>query len=359
MGQLSPQHPNLRVTGILLGAALLLAGGGVARANNDPAANEGVRSVPAEFEYALRLPGIADHIRRPSALFVDHAHGEVLVGDSGLNRLLIFDREGLYRYEFNFADQVGSVVDLAVDSSGFVYVLGTSREGRRLMKYDFDGVYLEDMVLDGVDPRTLESITVDEQDRLVVMSTDGTCSVAETTGALVSRFDTTSALPDVSALEIVRGRPQARDGRLYLPVSSAGFVSVHELATGELLNVIGVKGSTPGQFSFPIAVDVLPSGVVVVLDKMRFNVLCFAPSGRFLGEFGGKGFRNGWMYHPTLLAAISDDRVIVGQVLDQRVQVLHIPDFVFVRLPREPESGSSEVPEGNGDELPDPDPRSP
>ena len=98
---------------------------------------------------------------------------------------------------------------------------------------------------------------------------------------------------------------------------------------------------------------------MTVLDKMRFSVLCFAPSGRFLGEFGGKGFRDGWFYHPILLAAVGEDRVIVGQVLDQRVQALRVPDFVFTRLSREP--NPTERDEADEDEVSSLgfDPRSP
>jgi hypothetical protein len=114
-----------------------------------------------------------------------------------------------------------------------------------------------------------------------------------------------------------------------------------------------------GELNFPVSVDVLPSGIVVVLDKMRFNVLCFSASGRFLGEFGGRGFRDGWFYQPSLLAAVSEDRVIVGQALDQRIQVLQIPASVFERLSREPESIRREREEVGSASLTESDPRSP
>lgn len=358
-----PHHslrtPNPRYSGVLLAAAMLLAGGSRALASGGTEVDSGVLSVPAEFVRSFRLPGIEDYIHRPSALFVDQSHDEVLLGDSALNRLVIFDKGGIYRYEFNFADQVGSMVSLAVDSSGFVYVLGTSREGRRVLRYDFDGVFLEEVLIEGVDSHDIESMTVDDQDRIVVVDTQGVCSVATATGALVLQIDTMTALADTSALEVVRGLPCARAGHLYLPASSVGTVLVFDLESGKNLPSIGFKGNTAGQFNFPVAVDVLPSGVVVVLDKMRFTILCFSPSGRFLGEFGGKGYRDGWMYHPTLLAAVNEDQVIVGQVLDQRVQVLRVPSFVFERLPREPESVRREVLEVGSASLNESDLRSP
>lgn len=358
------QNLDTRFAGILLGVALaLFPGQGVASADESGDQVSGVFSVPAEFVYSLRLPGITDHIRRPSAIFVDHAHGEVLVGDAGFNRLLIFDHDGVYRYEFNFADQVGSVVDLAVDSSGFVYVLGTSREGLRVLRYDFDGVFLNEVKLDGVGPARIESMTIDGDDHLVLIDAEGICYVAETDGVVSHSFDAMIGISESAAQEVVRGKPRVYEGHLLLPASSLGTVFVFDLASGQALPSIGTPGNTPGQLQFPVAVDVTSAGLVVVLDKMRFNVQCYALSGRFLGEFGGKGYRDGWMYHPTLLSAVRDDQVVVGQGLDQRVQVLHIPDLVLERLSRELEKGSSDEALDLGMRtqmgLPESDPRTP
>jgi hypothetical protein len=277
---------------------------------------------------------------------VDHTHGEVLVADAGLNRLLIFDREGLYRYEFNFSDRVGSVVDVAVDSEGFVYVLGTSRDGLRVLRYDFDGVYLDEVMLDALASTWIESMTIDDDDRLVLIDPQGICHVAGTDGVVSHSFDTMSAFDDAEAKGVIRGKPRAYQGLLLLPVSTLGTVLVFDLDTGQSIRSIGTPGNTPGQTNFPVAVDVTSQGVVVVLDKMRFNVQCYSLSGRFLGEFGGKGYRDGWMYHPTLLSAVHDDQVLVGQILDQRVQVLRVPDFVLERLSREPDAGGDEVLDG-------------
>ena len=77
-------------------------------------------------------------------------------------------------------------------------------------------------------------------------------------------------------------------------------------------------------------------GLVMVLDKMRFNIVCFSHEGRFLGEFGGKGISPGWFYFPSLLVADGSDQVIVGQIFLNRVQICRIPRFIA-----EHESGSS------------------
>jgi hypothetical protein len=353
-------HVDARILGFLLGASvLLLPGEGVAQANEEPVEDAGILAAPAEFLHSLRLPGLEDAIRRPTAVYVDHAHGEVFIADSSVNRVVIFDRDGLYRYEFSLTDQVGSVVALAVDSEGFVYVLGTSAEGRRLLRFDFDGVFLSDVSIEGVDFRAIETMTVDDQDRIVVIDVRGVCTVASAGGEPVLRIDTSRQVTEVNEREIVRGIPRATGGLLYLPLSTVGTIAVFDLENGERLTPIGFPGHTVGQLNFPVAVDVLPSGIVVVLDKMRFNVQCYSPAGRFLGEFGGKGYRDGWMYHPTLLAAVSEDQVLVGQIMDHRIQQLRVPDFVFDRLSREPNSEPQLGMNVTTDGGPEFDPRSP
>lgn len=321
---------------------MLSPGQGVAAAGDQVTDDPFSRSVPAEFVYSLRLPGTDDHFHRPSSVFVDHTHGEVLVGDAGIGRVVIFDSEGLYRFEFGFEDRLTSVTDLGVDSEGFIYVLGYSTGGSCVLRYDFDGVFLGQVSVEGIDMARMESMTLDDQDRLVLINREGLCSVVSPVGELIASFDTTVSLDIDTARGVVRGQPRATRGRLYLPLGSVGSVLEFDLANGELLQSIGVNGTEPGTLGFAVAVDVLPSGVIVVLDKMRFNVLCFSPSGRFLGEFGGMGFRDGWMYHPTLLAAVQEDQVVVGQLLDQRVQLLRVPDFVFEWLSHEPADGSDD-----------------
>jgi hypothetical protein len=149
-----------------------------------------------------------------------------------------------------------------------------------------------------------------------------------------------SGIEESAVQGVVRGSPRVHQGHLLLPVSTIGTILVFDLSDGQVLPSIGFPGNTPGQLQFPVAVDVTSEGLVLVLDKLRFNVQCYSLSGRFLGEFGGKGFRDGWMYYPILLSAVHDDQVIVGQILDQRVQVLRIPGFVLERLCRESKNGN-------------------
>jgi len=287
---------------------------------------------PAELERSLRLPGMNDPIQRPMALHVDRRHGEIFVGDTGANRIVIFDRDGLYRYQFGCADHIGSPQGVVVDSEGHVFVLGTSRQGQRLVQFDFDGMYLDTIELAALDLPRIHGIACDEEDRLLLVGGDANVHVIGRDGRRVHRIDVATAVGDGDRDELLLGEPSVRDGELWIPVSNLGLVLAFDVESGDLLRSVGIRGNTPGQLNFPVAVDVTSHGIVAVLDKMRFAVVCYSTDGRFLGEFGGKGFRDGWFYHPSLLAVSDDDHVVVGQMLEGRIQLCRVPGYVRTRL---------------------------
>ena len=305
-------------------------------------------SVPADLVRALHLPGSGEEIRRPSALFTDEVHGEILVADSQGNRIVIFDRDGVYRYEFDCADHVTSPVDLVVDSEGFIYVLGTTKAGRRIVRYDFDGAYLSEFALDGAGLDRIASLAIDSRDRLFAIDHAGFVHVITRQGELERTIDVAAALPEDSRQELILGHASVQGSRLMVPAATLGAILLFDTETGEAAGILGQPGNTVGQLNFPVAVAALGDDAIAVLDKMRFNIVCYSTAdGRFLGEFGGKGMRDGWFYHPTLLATSGANRVIVGQILDNRIQLCQVPQFVRTRLNEQP----GHVPAEAGDEV--------
>ncbi len=294
-------------------------------------------SVPAQFVQYLTLPGETNIIQRPSKIFVDHHFNEIYVTDPGNNRVLIFDSLNFFRYEFSGRGHFSMPLDLAVDSKGYIYILAATAKGRELMKFDFDGSYIK--TLTSVSPDEsgqfdIRSIAIDDSDRIFAMDEKG-CQVVvfDGDGNRVDRFPVFSDMTDKGRGEIVTGETCISGGRLYIPVSNVGMIYVYDLA-GKLVRMIGHKGSNPGEMAFPVSVAVNKTGIVMILDKLRFNVICYTPDGKFLGEFGGKGLSPGWFYHPTLLAAIGTDEVYVGQIFRNRIQLCTIPEFIRTKASR-------------------------
>lgn len=287
------------------------------------------RSVPAEFVKFVDPPGEADQFLRPSAVVVDRNFHEILVADPGHNRVVVFDRHGTYRFEFPGTGYFSTPVDVAVDSEGYLYVLGSTSAGRRLFRFDFDGLYLDEVTLPTSEGRAqYTSLAIDASDRLFLLDHgDPAIRVLDREGSLLGSIPLLRNLEPELRRDQVIGAIEVKDGQLFVPVSSLGTVLIHR-PDGEFVRAIGHKGTVVGELNFPVAVALTDGDLVLVLDKHRFTVACFDLNGVFLGEFGGKGLSPGWFYYPSLLAVDEQQQVYVGQIFRSRVQVCRIPEFI-------------------------------
>jgi DNA-binding beta-propeller fold protein YncE len=312
-------------TGCLVALAL-----GLIVATGGPEASASI-SIPAEFMRQLDLPGSADAFLRPAAIFVDRTAHEVLVADTGHNRIVILDCFGTYKHAFPGGNHFSSPVGVAVDSEGYIYVLGSIRGGRKVAVFDYDGQFLTDLDLsdtpDGP-PVDIHSLAIGDNDDLLVLDRGRAriCSY-DRTGRFLSAFPLLADHSEEARRKAVFGSIQVSGETIFVPISSLGTVHLYD-RSGKRLGGIGYRGNNVGELNFPVSVAVKDGDLVMVLDKHRFNVLCFTLDGKFLGEFGGKGSSPGWFYHPTLLAADDHDQIYVGQIFQSKIQVCRMPESI-------------------------------
>jgi DNA-binding beta-propeller fold protein YncE len=285
-------------------------------------------AVPASVVRELTPPGTANGFLRPEGVFVDNKFDEVYVSDVGHNRIIVFDTSGLYKFEFSGNDIFGTPGDVVVDSLGFIYVIGS---GNSIYLFDYDGLYLRELQLSGL-PQGLtlniNHLTIDESDNLYII--DGTKAIIfifDTQGTLRQQFSVLTDVSEKERREATFGAPRIFAGSIYLPVSTFGTVYVYDLG-GNFVRNIGGEGTDIGTLNFPVDVAVSPDSVVMVLDKHRYNVVCFTIDGQFLGEFGGMGFRPGWFYHPNSFAIDNVGRCYISQIYLNLVQVCDLPKFI-------------------------------
>jgi DNA-binding beta-propeller fold protein YncE len=285
-------------------------------------------AVPASVVRELTPPGTANGFLRPEGVFVDNKFDEVYVSDVGHNRIIVFDTSGLYKFEFSGNDIFGTPGDVVVDSLGFIYVIGS---GNSIYLFDYDGLYLRELQLSGL-PQGLtlniNHLTIDESDNLYII--DGTKAIIfifDTQGTLRQQFSVLTDVSEKERREATFGAPRIFAGSIYLPVSTFGTVYVYDLS-GNFVRNIGGEGTDIGTLNFPVDVAVSPDSVVMVLDKHRYNVVCFTIDGQFLGEFGGMGFRPGWFYHPNSFAIDNVGRCYISQIYLNLVQVCDLPKFI-------------------------------
>lgn len=295
------------------------------------AGQEEVSYSPAEFIRELSLPGSGNHFLRPARILIDRNTDEILIADHGNNRMVIFDRGGVYNFEFSVGEYCGVPNDVAVDSEGRIYLLGSASGGRRVFVFDYDGEFLREINPgegSTTDSTNIESIAIDSDDNLFTL--DGLSHrirIFDSSGTPLRDFPVLGDIPieEKSDTPVVSMVVFGDD--IYLPVPVLGTVYRYD-RRGNLINLIGHGGTTTGELSFPVSVSVTGDGIVLVLDKHRFLVVCYTREGRFLGEFGGKGVSPGWFYHPSWLDVDSEDRVYIAQIFHNRVQVCSLPGFI-------------------------------
>ncbi|MDD4051541.1 MAG: NHL repeat-containing protein [candidate division Zixibacteria bacterium] len=295
-------------------------------------------SVPAEYIRDLTLPGSNNHFLRPARITVDRSHQEIYVADVGNGRVLIFDDRGTLRFQFSTIAQCGSPIDLAVGPQGQIFVLGTVSDGRQVFVYDYDGLFLREINVGdsaagaGSD---IAGIAVDDANLVYALDQAGLRVICvRDDGTFVHQFPILADVDSTQRAELVFGSPTIVGDQLFLPVSSRGTVYRYSLQ-GDISGTIGHGGTGIGELNFPVAAAVADNGLIMVLDKHRFNVECFSPAGKFLGEFGGKGISPGWFFHPTWLTVDGQDQVYVGQIFKNKIQLCRIPAFIQRRLAEE------------------------
>lgn len=132
--------------------------------------------------------------------------------------------------------------------------------------------------------------------------------------------------PSGPGLGPVRVRNVSTDsaGNLYLVSAETSKIYVYGPDETFLFS-FGEKGGTPRKLSQPrgIAVDENRK-LIYVADYMRHTILAFDFTGRYVFEFGGRGFGPGWFNFPSDLAMNRQGQLIVTDLFNQRVQILEI-----------------------------------
>jgi hypothetical protein len=289
-------------------------------------------SVPAEYVRELRLPGAMNHFQRPARILADNKIGEIYIADAGNDRIVILTQDGLYKFEFSTSEQCGAPSDIAVDSAGHIYVLGSNALGQGIFEYDYNGAYLRQFISDSlIETTKIGSIAFDNRGRLYAADSRGKRILRFSYNGLIdNEFAATADLTGNLLRDVSYGAMTINRDTIYLPVSSLGTVYCLDLE-GNKIREIGYFGTQAGELNFPVAVAITPDGTVLVLDKHRYNVSCYTGDGQFLGEFGGKGVSPGWFYHPTWLAVDGNGLIYIGQIFNNKIQVCRMPGSIRER----------------------------
>jgi len=274
----------------------------------------------------LSLPIDDDGIGYPQGVAVDLQAGEVLVSDTRRNRILIFDRNGLFRFEIPGGRVFSSPSDVAVDAEGYLFVLANYQRHRALIELDFDGLFRHEIRLSGLPPEallpTLSSLAISPQgDRLFLLDEANlTLWLTDRNGRIEGSVDLGEGLDEDARRDLILGKVDVYGDRVLVAVSNYGEIRTFDF-DGYDKGTYGAKGTAACKTAFPTAAALDADGNLVIVDQQRMIILRWARKGnRCLSEHYGIGNAPGYLYFPADLALDAAGRLYVSQGFEGRVQ---------------------------------------
>ena len=283
-------------------------------------------SQPPEYIQRLALPVAQDDIGYGQSVTIDPHTGEIFVCDPRSNRILIFDREGFFKYQILGGTEFSGPRDLAVDPTGLILVLG-SRDTRRVpIELDFDGVFRRGLAIQEIQSSKalrLNSIALSPDGSRVFLIDDANLEllITDRDGTLIRSVDLAAGLSDRRRADLIVGQVDVYGDRVLVSLPSEGEVHTFDLQ-GERLGHVGLKGTGRCELGRPTAAALTEAGEYLIVDQQRMVLLHWSAKGnRCLGEYIGIGAAPGYLYYPYDVALDAAGRLYIAQTYDGRVQV--------------------------------------
>lgn len=280
------------------------------------------------YVYRLTPPVRGDEIGYAIAVTADLVTGEIFVCDSRRSRILIFDSDGLYRYQIRGGEVFSAPRDVAVDQDGYLFVLGHHVDERSLIQLDFDGMFMRKIEFSG-NPVTegvvsnLTSVAISPSgDRLYVVDSNRLEVLISDRDGVIERVIELATVPLAEARrDMIVGRVDVYGDRMLLGMPSEARVRVYDL-DGNRLTSVGQLGSAPCHLTRPAAGALDAEGNVFVVDSQRMAVAGWAQDvNRCVGDYFRPGGGPGDLYYPVDIALDTMGKMYISQGYEGRVQV--------------------------------------
>lgn len=302
-----------------------------------------------EFLFAVYGPGrgVAPRFSMPMSVATDK-NNRIYVTDAGNNRVVVFDRNGSFLFQFGtkgIAKPVTGKADWEPGKFSFPYGIDVEDEtgkiyvadmvNRRIQVFDSRGKFLDWFPKKPIPGFSSDIFPTDikVQKGMVYICNPYQIVVFNTKGEPVKAL----GFPGESPGEFDRpnGIDVGEDGSIYVADSNNLRLQAFD-SKGKLKWVIGKKPKdvtgTQHQadraFGLPRNVDVGPDGNIYVADAFHFQIKVFSPEGKQLAGMGQLGSGEGQLYYPNGIAVTDDKIIYLVDKQANRVQALKLTKFV-------------------------------
>lgn len=258
---------------------------------------------------------------------IDTEHFNFYVIDSSKSKIIFYNFNFIPFFCLSKGRGVINPVVMDIDEDGYIYVYqsGFYEKPPRLSIFNPLGL-IEKEIPFNKEPLNfqLTSLAVDKKYLYLVGDNfPGAIILDKKTGEIVKKIkildEVVSTLKEVTLRDVYIDRK----GRIYFLSEEAGRFYVYDSRLNFLFKG-GEKGGSFGKLSRPKAIASSPElGIIVVIDYMRHSGLVYDYNdGKFLGEFGGKGWLPGWFQGPMDVDIDREGRIYVADSFNRRIQIL-------------------------------------
>jgi len=275
------------------------------------------------FVRGLGLPVVGDSTRGVSA---DLHTGELFICDTRLNRILIFDDDGLFRHEIPGGDVFVAPRDVAVDPEGYLVLAASHQRRSAVLELDFDGLFLREIGLalpgDAAEPQIASVALSPTGDRIYVLDTTNLrLWISDRGGEIVGSVDLAAGLSEKERYDVILGHVDVYGDTVLVAVPSHAQIRTFEL-DGTPRTQIGKRGNARCTTAFPVAAALTEDGELVIVDQQRMVVLRWShEANRCIDQYLGLGVAPGLLYYPMDLALDRSGQMFVSQGFQGRVQM--------------------------------------
>ena len=269
----------------------------------------------------------SDRLSRPTDVAVDD-DGNIYIADSGKHRILVFDGDGRYVTKFGVAGkgkgQLWFPGGIAVDKDGNIFVLCKP---------------LNKVVIFGSNRRPKWEIDVTNPEAVRVannrlyITTDRGIMIGTLKGEPISSFGRRGKAK--GQVDMPSGIAVDKKGNVYVADSLNYRVQAFN-TDGESVWILGVPPPVEhGEIYYRSRTFGLPAGMVLADDGLLYVVDAFAgeivlinTQGKEVAKVGDWGHDDGQFYYPAGIAYAGNERFVIADKFNDRVQVVRIPSPV-------------------------------
>ncbi|HEX6944025.1 MAG TPA: hypothetical protein VF128_13930 [Gemmatimonadaceae bacterium] len=270
-------------------------------------------------------------LSNPMGIFFDRVKQECYVADTGNGQVVIFNSSGMPTYRFlhmvpgrNDQPIPGEPRSIAVDAKGTIYLV------------DSRVTYIDVLDTRG---RSITHIDVPDDncgqpERFIHVAVGGDQTVYAISACAqprVFRIDEAGAVTGAVVLQTpdderacVNGFAVDKDGNIYITNGCANLMAQFYSPTGELVRAFGKHDTGFENFAVPAGLAVMNNGDTWIVDTIRQVVGRFDHEGNLLSMIGGKGSQPGAFEYPSAVATDGESLLFVLERQGNRYQCLRI-----------------------------------